>query len=407
MGSEASSMMLGPKLVVLAAVLSAVALAAPRNEFVSDDFFAPEEALIQSAAKTSSAVAMLKQQFHALEVQLKSDAKITPAVAKVINEMIKMVTDEIEPSIKMAHNADQSEINAKHRVMVDFNAAQKTVRDGLYEQGRQIEKDSLAHNNVALEWDHAAKAYLASITYYQAACKSKTDTCCDKQQAAIPAIQYAPAFAKCDYTAANAAGCTKRAQAAAAAAVSEGFGAGLARYTALNQGCDSEAVRLTKAFKDMSAKNDHCDDKEADARARKDLLKTQKKQFRQDWKESKSTYKNGIRKAENSYKNARKKVKKLGADRRSEWRSTQEIKCLLQNYLTGLSGKGPCSPSLSIGHHIQRIATRHGIRPVRKPTSTAPSSSPPPPLSVSLAPLPQARTALVAHAGSSQLLLRG
>merc|ERR1712100_831437 len=157
MGSEASSMMLGPKLVVLAAVLSAVALAAPRNEFVSDDFFAPEESLIQSAAKTSSAVAMLKQQFHALEVQLKSDAKIPPAVAKVINEMIKMVTDEIEPSIKMAHNADQSEINAKHRIMVDFNKAQKAVRDGLYEQGRQIEKDSLAHNNVALEWDHTPR----------------------------------------------------------------------------------------------------------------------------------------------------------------------------------------------------------------------------------------------------------
>ena len=39
-------MMLGPKLVVLAAVLSAVALAAPRNEFVSDDFFAPEESLV-------------------------------------------------------------------------------------------------------------------------------------------------------------------------------------------------------------------------------------------------------------------------------------------------------------------------------------------------------------------------
>jgi len=328
-------MMLGPKLVVLAAVLSAVALAAPRNEFVSDDFFAPEEALIQSAAKTSSAVAMLKQQFHALEVQLKSDAKITPAVAKVINEMIKMVTDEIEPSIKMAHNADQSEINAKHRVMVDFNAAQKTVRDGLYETGRQIQKDSLAHNNVALEWDHAAKAYLASITYYQATCKSKTDTCCDKQQAAIPAIQYTPAFAKCDYTAANAAGCTKRAQKAAAAAVSEGFGAGLARYTALKGGCSSEAVRLTKAFKDMSAKNDHCDDKEADARARKKLLKTQKKQFRQDWRSSKKTYFTGIKKAEKSYKKARKKIKQHGADRRSEWRSTQEIKCLLQNYQAG------------------------------------------------------------------------
>merc|ERR1712072_909610 len=176
-----SNMMLGPKLVVLAALLSAVAFAAPRTVFVETEGAAVEETLVQSSAKTATAVAMLKNQFKALEVQLKSGAKVTPAVAKVINEMIQMVTDDIEPAIKEAHASDQSELDAKMLVITNFNTDQTTVRDTLLDTGKQIEADGIKHNEVAADWDAAAKAYLASIALYEETTKNKTDTCCDSQ----------------------------------------------------------------------------------------------------------------------------------------------------------------------------------------------------------------------------------
>merc|ERR1712072_1003921 len=156
-----SNMMLGPKLVVLAALLSAVAFAAPRTVFVETEGAAVEETLVQSSAKTATAVAMLKNQFKALEVQLKSGAKVPPAVAKVINEMIQMVTDDIEPAIKEAHAADQEEINAKMKVITDYNSVQTDKRNLLLTTGDNIEKSIGEHNKVALAWDLAAKAYLA------------------------------------------------------------------------------------------------------------------------------------------------------------------------------------------------------------------------------------------------------
>merc|ERR1712132_6091 len=205
---------LGSKLVLLAALLSAVALAAPRTVFVDDDNTIAEEALVQTAAKTSSAVSMLKQEFRALQVQLKSSSKITPGVAKVIDDMVKMVENEIEPAIKKAHSSDKDLIKSEHSALVTFREAQIGVRDQLLQTGEDIEKDSLAHNTVAAEWDQAAKDFVAAIGHYHRTCKSKTDTCCDKQQAA---------------------------------AVQSGFEAGLARYNALNAGCDTEAGKLAAA----------------------------------------------------------------------------------------------------------------------------------------------------------------
>merc|ERR1712072_894137 len=190
---------LGSKLVLLAALLSAVALVAPRTVFVDDDNTIAEEALVQTAAKTSSAVSMLKQEFRALQVQLKSSSKITPGVAKVIDDMVKMVENEIEPAIKKAHSSDKDLIKSEHSALVTFREAQIGERD------------------------QAAKDFVAAIGHYHSTCKSKTDTCCDKQQAAVPGIEYTPAFAKCDYTAKDADGCTGRAEADAVAAVQSGF----------------------------------------------------------------------------------------------------------------------------------------------------------------------------------------
>ena len=90
-----------------------------------------------SMSKIGSSVQSLKHQFHQLEVQLKDGAKATPAVLKVIDEMISMVEDEIEPGIEDAHAGDQDLINALHTLITDYNTEQQGKEDLLQSFARE------------------------------------------------------------------------------------------------------------------------------------------------------------------------------------------------------------------------------------------------------------------------------
>merc|ERR1712072_1299024 len=105
MGTPAKTM--SYKLVVLAALLSAVALAAPRGHSQVEDLLVDAK----SGDALSPKVESLKHQFNQLQVQLKAGDKVTPEVASTVKKLIDMVTNDIEPTIKEAHDADQDEIN--------------------------------------------------------------------------------------------------------------------------------------------------------------------------------------------------------------------------------------------------------------------------------------------------------
>jgi len=324
-----------------------------------------EETLVQSGVKTATTVAMLKNQFQALEVQLKSGAKVTPAVAKVINEMIQMVTDDIEPAIKEAHASDQSELDAKMLVITNFNTDQTTVRDTLLDTGKQIEADGILHNGVAAAWDAAAKAYLASIALYEETTKNKTDTCCDSQQAAVVATQYTPSSAECDYTKATDGSCLATAQAAVADAVDAAFKAGLTRFYDIKDGCGTMTTAQTNARSDMETKDGACDAHEEDCKARKKVLDVQHGQFEADWPAAVSTYNSGITEAEGNFTTSKTRVEHDEGDRKEEWKSTQEIKCMLINYQAGGSfsqtAMTTCQSGVTTNHlviHYEPIPAR-------------------------------------------------
>merc|ERR1712010_389930 len=327
------TMMIG-KLVVLAAALSAVAFAAPRT-FVEVDAVIPEEILVQSAAQVGSSVAMLKKQFAQVEAQLKTGVEVTPALAKVIDEMINMVQDEIEPAIQEAHASDQDELNLKHSAIVDFNTAYTEKRTNLYNEHSSIQDDIDAYNMAAQVWDDAAKAYATSVTVYETTVSDKCDTCCDKQQAAVEAIEYTPAYASCDYTSPAAAKCTAVAKAQVATAVQSDFVSGLKRYTDLVSGCSTMTDRVASTKADMETKNDHCDDSQADCLAREASIVAKKASFEAAWASTVAAYKAGIVVLEKNYTDASARVKADAADRVNEWGSTQEIKCMLKAYVAG------------------------------------------------------------------------
>merc|ERR1712072_1080132 len=330
MGRHIFAMMIG-RLVVLAAALSALAYAAPT---LNPDAVVPEE-MVQTRTQVASSVALLKKQFSELEVQLKSGANVTPAVSKTLDKMIDMVNDDIEPAIKEAHSADQDELDSKMGIIVDFNDDNYAKREILYNEFASINDDIDMHNTAAQKWDNAASAYSASVDLYEKTVKEKTDTCCDKQQAAVGAIEYTPAYASCDYTSADAHKCTDVATGNVATAVNADFSHGLKRYRDLVHGCKTKTSEVASTGADMNSKDKHCDDSQADCIARQGAIADKKSQFESDWKTTTTDYAAGIAEREKTFNDAATRVHKDESDRHNEWGSTQEIKCLLRAYQAG------------------------------------------------------------------------
>merc|ERR1712072_195891 len=182
------------KLVVFAAILSVVAFAAPRRAEFGDDILLNDE---PSTHRTMSPqVENLKKQFSALQLQMQSGEEITPAVKTLIGKMVDMVSNEIEPMITKAHEADQ--------------------------------------------WRLQGIAYKASIPVYEATYFNRSTVCCRRNQVAVVALEYTPASYTCDFTADDASGCYGRADASIQKYTEEPFRAGQARYDHWHNGCNNE-----------------------------------------------------------------------------------------------------------------------------------------------------------------------
>merc|ERR1711907_735675 len=291
MGTKQIAMM--AKLVLLAAVLSAVALAAPTTSFVETDTVVPEE-MVQTNAASDSSIALLKKQFADLQAEIQDGSVKTAAVQVVINKMIDMVDNQVEPGIQQAHLADQQAISTTHQIIVGFNLDYAGKRKVLDTELASIQRDIDRHNVAAQKWSSAATAFLNAIKKYEQDVSDKTHTCCDKQQAAKVATEYTPAYATCDYTSKDAGKCTDVAKANVAAAVQADFNHGLTRYKDLVKGCASYTETVAASLVDYNHKNNHCDDSQADCL-------TQQK------------------------------------DRKNEWQSAQEIRCMLSLYAKAAS----------------------------------------------------------------------
>jgi len=205
----------------------------------------------------------------------------------------------------------------------------------LYDEFNSIQSDIDDHNVAAATWDTAATAYKASIAKYEKDVSDKCDTCCDKQQASVEAIEYTPGYASCDYTSADADKCTDVAKANVATAVKADFAAGLKRYNDLDSGCTQMTNTVAADLSDMNDKNDHCDDSQAECVQRQGAIAQKKSQFESDWASTLADYKEGINERENNFTDTSSRVHQDEADRVDEWQSTQEIKCLLQSFMSG------------------------------------------------------------------------
>merc|ERR1711959_414873 len=221
------------KLLCLSAVLCAVSLGAPRE-------FSSEEDVEPSTHRTMSPqVENLKKQFSALQLQMQSGEEITPAVKTLIGKMVDMVSNEIEPMITKAHESDQ-------KLMDAIDAHNKfTTRETEYLLKRaKTHRDMIGeHNAEAEKWRLQGIAYKASIPVYEATYFNRSTVCCRRDEVAVLAMEYTPAFADCDFTKPGADQCVARADAAVKKYTEEPFRAGFARYNHWHAGCNNEKAQ--------------------------------------------------------------------------------------------------------------------------------------------------------------------
>lgn len=288
--------------------------------------------LVSTMAKLQDNVGLLQRQYQALEVQLKAGAKITPKVQEVINQMIDMITNEIEPAIEDAHTTDQQNLHDKMALIVDWNKDYTTKKALLMDEFNSIQSNIEDHNILAATWEKAANSYAASVTTYEKDVKLKTDTCCDKQQAAVGAREYTPAYASCDYTSTGAGDCAATASKAVQTAVQQDFAHGLARYNDLVSGCSTRTDTVASSLGDMNGKNTHCDDSQAACVVAQKAIAAKKKQFEKSWSETVADYTKGVGDLEASFSSTEAQVRSDEGDRVNEWSATQEIKCLLDAF---------------------------------------------------------------------------
>jgi len=369
------------KLVVFAAILSVVAFAAPRGAEFGDDILLNDE---PSTHRTMSPqVENLKKQFSALQLQMQSGEEITPAVKTLIGKMVDMVSNEIEPMITKAHESDQKLMD---ELMDAIDAHNKfTTRETEYLLKRaKTHRDMIGeHNAEAEKWRLQGIAYKASIPVYEATYFNRSTVCCRRDEVAVLAMEYTPAFADCDFTKPGADQCVARADAAVKKYTEEPFRAGFARYNHWHAGCNNEKAQEIADKKSMDDHDDKCDDLQADVHARKNWLDTDREEIDQRWHKVTTEYVPLYKAKRRKYTKNEVLVWDREATRKEEWKATQEIKCMLLGYQEGGSfnskGMDECKSKVTTYHLIinyPKWVCRLNYNPVMPPYPKITDTSP-------------------------------
>jgi hypothetical protein len=319
-------MMMSIKLVCLAATLSAVAFAAP-STLTSED--------MGMRLHESHQVTSLKKQFNELQVQLKSGAEITPAVQETIQKMIDMVTNDIEPTITEAHDADQEELNALMGAVQAHNDFTEAYTAQLLEEAADLRQKMHEHNDFAEQWRLQGIVYKASIPVYEATFLNRSTVCCRREQVAVVAMEHTPAYYECDFTGPKAEACVADADASVQKYTEEPFRAGQARYTHWHTGCNNEKAQEAKDFANMVKQDKECDRLQANVTARKAYIDTEHHRFMREWHRTTTSYVPIYKKLRHNYTKNEVVSWEREETRRLEWNATQLIKCLLQGYKAG------------------------------------------------------------------------
>merc|ERR1712072_602494 len=267
------------KLVLLLAALSACAWAAP-HKFMETDVLVPETVAVQ----LPDTIATLKEQFNTLQVQLKAGAEVTPGIKATIDKMVTMVNSRIEPAIKEAHHADQTQLNTKMAAIQSRDDA-FTEADKLLQQDadnvRALIDDEQAKSKV---WENQAAKFTGAQDEYLSQYTTQTTSCCNRDNAAVLDVEYVPAYAACDYKNHDSSGgCSDRARKAVSDVVTSPFSEGLTLYRQLRGSCKKLSGDLDDAEDDTQKQFNTCGANKIAAVAASQLADSEQKRMQGEW----------------------------------------------------------------------------------------------------------------------------
>merc|ERR1712195_113782 len=287
------------QLIFLAAGLSAVALAAPRNT-IPDESFSEDMSLVQSSA---TAVDELSKSF----AQLRADvtARKTKGLAKTIKRLVAMITDTIEPDIR------------------------DTIRD----EALTVRKAQKYFNTVVGEWQVASVNYDKAKKQYEATHAKKEEICCEKAQAEVNDIVYTPSSYSCDFTDdAKADRCVSDAQSSITALTQAHFTKGRNNYDGLVSQCAGLKTSTSTTLATMTRKDNKCDRVSTKAKIQKQSIDLEKKTLLSRFAELNTNFDTTWKQVTASYTKAQGIVRTNTDERKGEWGSVMEIKCMLNAY---------------------------------------------------------------------------
>jgi len=284
---------------------------------------------------TAMSVANLKKQFHELQMQLKDSSKATPGVKKVIDDMVAMIESDIEVAINDAHTADQDTLNSKMDAIGDLNSVYTDHVGALNERADHIEVLIADAIDKSATWKAKSETFTDVQNHYFKVYDNQTKTCCSKDNAGVIDVEYTPAYALCDYTVPAGSGCGDRAVKAAEDIVTTPFTDGLALYRALLAACNGLIVDLDQADIATDHAIANCDTAKQNTKAAEDETQQEKDEWSEDWDQTIANYNGNYTAMMADYDSNKERVESDEADRKKEWKSTQEIKCMLLAYRDG------------------------------------------------------------------------
>jgi len=337
-----------------------VAFAAPRG--MVHEVEETTELVQTTSQVAASKVAVLKKDFAKLQSQLQAGAKVTPGVAATIQKLIDMVNNEIEPAIDEAHAADQKMLEADHQALLDLNDAYVAQRDALLANAADIRASQNAFNVDVGEWKKATEDYTLAAQVYVATYNKRNDVCCQKDNAGVLDVVYTPAYYACDFTNDDTAdNCISDADNSIASFTVDHFAAGKSKYDDLFTRCNKLKEDFQLATTDLSNKDEACDGKRDDATNLEDKISSDRSTFDPLWADSVSNYNDGWTKSLNKFDATVSRVHRDEADRHSEWKSTQEIECMLKAYQnSGTFNEAEleaCNKDVSMNHLVNIYPT--------------------------------------------------
>jgi len=317
------------KLILLALALCGACLAAPRSNFLEDDQLVPEEL---AQVGLSSNVANLKKQFHELQMQLKDGAEITPGVKKTIDQMIDMVTQQIQPAINQAHADDQEDLNTQMDGIAQLNNGLTTEVKLVNDQADVVRKMIDQEQADAAAWDAAATKFTNTQNDYLKTYDKQTDTCCQRDNSAVIDRQYTPAFVTCDYKVPAGASCSADARKAVASIVTTPFTTGLTLYKDLHGRCSGLTHDLGLADQSTAKDIKDCAVKKSAEKAASKLAASNQARVQKMWDEMITAYNGNYTVKNTAYMKSKGEVQGRETDRKAEWKATHQIKCMLRSY---------------------------------------------------------------------------